>query len=486
VAKALIPGGDAGLLRAAQLRPPGEILLVEDTRSLAEVYRQYLRAEPWPIRHVETLADAEAALAAHPCDLVMLDLRLPDGDGLELLRRLRARADSPAVVVITAHGSVATAVDAMRAGAVDFLLKPFSAERLIVTIANALERRRLSQEVALLRAVGERASFCGFIGAAPTMQAVYRMIENAASSRATVFVTGESGTGKELCAEAVHRLSQRASGPFIAINCAAIPRDLMESEIFGHVRGAFTGAVADRIGAATLADGGTLFLDETCELDLALQGKLLRFVQTGTFQRVGSTRTERVDVRFVCATNRDPLSEVRAGRFREDLYYRLHVVPIHLPPLRDRGDDVIAIAESFLHQFTREEGRAFRGFTPDAEAALRAHPWPGNVRELENAIRTTVVLNDGDAVAARMLPTSVLARARVEPPQALAFGAHQASVPVHASDGTIRPLEVVEREAIEAAITQCEGNVPKAAAHLGVSPSTLYRKLRRWEGDLSE
>jgi two-component system repressor protein LuxO len=482
----MTPGEAAGLLPVQHARPPGDVLLVEDTRSLAEVYRQYLRAEPWRIRHVETLADADAALASQHFDMVLLDLRLPDGDGLDLLRRLKARVDGPAVVVITAHGSVATAVDAMRAGAVDFLLKPFSAERLIVTIANALERRRLSQEVAALRAAGERASFCGFIGAAPTMQAVYRMIENAAASRATVFVTGESGTGKELCAEAVHRLSLRASGPFIAINCAAIPRDLMESEIFGHVRGAFTGAVADRIGAAALADGGTLFLDEICELDLALQGKLLRFVQTGTFQRVGSTRTERVDVRFVCATNRDPLTEVRAGRFREDLYYRLHVVPIHLPPLRDRGDDVIAIAGSFLHQFAREEGRGFRSFLPEAEAALRAHPWPGNVRELENAIRTTVVLNDGEAVAARMLPASVLARARVEPPEAQSAAVRAAPRSSVNGTGSIRPLDVIEREAIHEAIGLCEGNVPKAAAHLGVSPSTLYRKLRRWESDAAD
>ncbi|MCC7282689.1 MAG: sigma-54-dependent Fis family transcriptional regulator [Acetobacteraceae bacterium] len=478
----MTPGELPGPGRGASQQRPGDILLVEDTRCLAAVYRQYLRAEPWPLRHAETLAEAEASLADHPCDLVLLDLRLPDGDGLDLLRRLTAQAGAPAVVVITAHGSAATAADAMRAGAIDFLLKPFSADRLIVTIANALERRRLRHELAVLRAAGERASFCGFIGAAPAMQAVYRMIENAAASRASVFVTGESGTGKELCAEAVHRLSPRASGPFIAVNCAAIPGASMESEIFGHVGGAVAGAAADRIGAAGQADGGTLFLDEICELDPALQGKLLRFVQTGTFQRVGSTRAERVDVRFVCAADSDPLSAVRAGRFREDLYYRLHAVPIHLPPLRDRGEDVIAIASSFLRQFTCEEGRAFRRFTPEAEAALRAHPWPGNVRELESAIRTTVVLNDGDAVALRMLPTSVLARARIEPPEVPAPGA-RAGRPAHRGTGGIRPLEAIEREAIEAAIGLCEGNVTRAAAQLGVSPSTLYRKLRRWEGD---
>lgn len=465
--------------QARQPRAPGTILLVEDTRSLAEVYRQYLRDEPWPIRHAESIAQAEATLAQHRIDLVLLDLRLPDGDGMDLLRRITAQPEAPPVVVITAHGSVASAVEAMQAGAADFLLKPFAAARLVVTVAHALERRQLTREITTLRAAGTRDCFHGMIGAAPAMQAVYRVIENAAASRATVFISGESGTGKELCAEAVHMLGAATGSPFVALNCAAIPRELMESEVFGHVRGAFTGATADRKGAAAAADGGTLFLDEVCELDMALQAKLLRFVQTGTFQRVGSARTEQVNVRFLCATNRDPLHEVRQGRFREDLYYRLHVIPIHLPPLRERGEDVLAIAAHFLKRFTAEERRGFDGFTPDAEAALLAHPWPGNVRELENAIRTSVVLNDGPVITARMLPASVQARARVEPPAASGlFRAPEPSPPLG-----IRTLDDMEREAIRAAIAICDGNVPRAAAHLGVSPSTLYRKIKRWELD---
>ena len=450
------------------------LLLVEDTVSLATLYREYLRNEGYEIDHAPSLAEARAVLGRKPPDAVLLDLRLPDGDGLGLLAEIRARRNPPPVIVMTAHGSVTTAVDAMRGGATDFLVKPFPAERLVVTLANALERASLKREVASLAAGAPRRAFAGFIGAAPAMQAVYRIIENAAASRATVFVTGESGTGKELAAEAVHALSPRREGPFIALNCAAIPKDLIESEIFGHVRGAFTGAVADRPGAARQADGGTLFLDELCEMDLALQGKLLRFVQTGTFVPVGGTKPLTTDVRFVCATNRDPLEEVRAGRFREDLYYRLHVVPVHLPPLRERGEDVVLLAEAFLARSTAEEGKGFTGFSPDALALLRAHPWPGNVRELENAIRTAVVLHEAEEVTAAMLPLTV--HGGVAPASTKPELAPRPADPAR----RIRPLAEVEREAIEEAIRLCAGNVPRAAAFLGVSPSTLYRKREAW------
>ncbi|WP_337876732.1 sigma-54 dependent transcriptional regulator [Elioraea sp.] len=452
------------------------ILLVEDTRSLAEIYRAYLRDTPWALLHAATGQEARAALAAHRFDAVLLDLNLPDADGMDLLREIRAREPKPEVIVITAHGSVAVAVAAMKEGATDFLAKPFARERLCVTVANALERRRLARDLALLREAAERTTFAGFIGAAPAMQAVYRIIENAAASRATVFITGESGTGKELAAEAIHHLSPRRDKPFVALNCAAIPRELMESEVFGHVRGAFTGALADRAGAASEADGGTLFLDEVCELDLALQGKLLRFVQTGRFQRVGSPREGQVDVRFVCATNRDPLAEVRQGRFREDLYYRLHVIPLTLPPLRERGEDILRIAEAFLARFATEEGKRFRGLTPDAREALLAHAWPGNVRELENAIRTAVVLHDAELLDRAMLPPQVQGgpaqRAAPVPPPRPVEPMPEARL--------IRPLAEVEREAIERAIALCGGNIARAAAHLGVSPSTIYRKRASW------
>ncbi len=252
------------------------------------------------------------------------------------------------------------------------------------------------QTLAAANEIAKEGRFCGLIGASLPMRAVYNVIESAASSRATVFITGESGTGKELCAQAIHQLSPRRDGPFVAINCGAIPRELMESEMFGHVRGAFTGAVGSREGAIARAKGGTLFLDEICEMDLSLQVKLLRVIQSGEFQKVGGSETERADVRYVCATNRDPWSEVQAGRFREDLYYRLHVVPCAMPPLRERDDDVLLLARHFLALYAKEEGKAFTDFDEGAVRALRRYPWPGNIRELQNVLRNTVLFNQGD------------------------------------------------------------------------------------------
>ena len=417
---------------------------------------------------------------------------LPDMDGLDILKRVVSDELPAAVVVITAHGSVNNAVEAMRAGAFDFLVKPFNADRLTVTLRNALERQRLAHIVEVYKEDFAREEYFGFIGSSLLMQGVYRMIDSAAPSKATVFITGESGTGKEVCAEAIHRQSPRRERPFVALNCAAIPKDLMESEIFGHVKGAFTGAVADWDGAAAKADRGTLFLDEICEMDLGLQSKLLRFIQTGTFQKVGSTALEKVDMRFICASNRDPLVEVEEGRFREDLYYRLHVIPIGLPPLREREGDVLSIAGSFLHDFVREEGKKFERYAPETEAIMRAYQWPGNVRQLQNVVRNIVVLNDGEVVTTDMLP---LPLDTVDP------AAAEASTLAAKSDKTsaraepaghdqlrdespdeIRPLSEIERDVIERAISICGGNIPRAAALLGISASTIYRKRSAWEG----
>ncbi|MGE4219726.1 MAG: sigma-54-dependent transcriptional regulator, partial [Alphaproteobacteria bacterium] len=289
------------------------VLLVEDTQSLTRLYSQYLADQPIDLVSVATGKAALAAIDRRLPAVVLLDLNLPDMNGMEVLRHVQAGKLPILVVVITAHGSVNVAVEAMQAGAYDFIVKPFSAERFLVTLRNALDRQRLLRLVDNLKD-SAREGHHGFIGGSLPMQAVYRIIDAAAASRATVFITGESGTGKEVCAEAIHRQSPRHDGPFVAINCGAIPRDLMESEIFGHVKGAFTGAVADRDGAATRADGGTLFLDEVCEMDPALQTKMLRILQTGCFEKVGGGVTHRVDIRIVCATNRNPLDEVRSGR----------------------------------------------------------------------------------------------------------------------------------------------------------------------------
>jgi two-component system, repressor protein LuxO len=334
------------------------------------------------------------------------------------------------------------------------------------------------------------------------------MIESAADSKATIFVKGESGTGKELCARAIHDESPRRKGPFIALNCAAIPKELMESEIFGHIRGSFSGAIADRDGAASAADRGTLFLDEICEMDINLQSKLLRFLQTETFQRVGSSDTENVDIRFICATNRDPLAEVHEGRFREDLYYRLHVIPLELPPLRDRGEDTITLATSFLSEYAGQENKDFETLSMATRALLLSHTWPGNVRELQNVMRQVVVLNDGDEVTPDMLPMLSKVPGRQvqeapdtsprEQPTETARSANEAKrEPLLDEDNAlegdmeelaslIKPLADVERDSIEQAIKLCDGKVRIAATLLGISHATLYRKINSWKDGVTE
>ncbi|MBW3806412.1 sigma-54-dependent Fis family transcriptional regulator [Aeromonas jandaei] len=456
------------------------VLLVEDTRSLAVVYEQYLRQDGYEVVLADCGQQALEVLLASPPPVVLLDLELPDMSGMEILQQITEQQLPCAVVVITAHGSVDVAVEAMRLGAFDFLTKPFDSKRLCATARNALKHQQLSSLVAHYRENFERQSFFGFIGASMAMQAVYRIIESAAPSKATVFITGESGTGKEVCAEAIHQCSPRREQPFIALNCAAIPHDLMESEIFGHVKGSFTGAQGDRKGAASLADGGTLFLDEICEMDLDLQSKLLRFIQTGTLQRVGSGKLETVDVRFICATNRDPLLEVKAGRFREDLYYRLHVIPLYLPPLRERGEDILLLARSLLQNYAKEENKRFRDFDAAAARVLLDYPWPGNVRELQNVVRNIVVLNDKELVSPDILPPPLNGvRALAVATTAAQQPAATATTP--AVGGPIRPLWLVEKEVIEQAIASCDGNIPKAAALLEISPSTIYRKKQGWE-----
>lgn len=463
------------------------ILLVEDSPSLAAVYKNYLTAEGYLATVAINGGEAFEQMESDPPDLILLDLKLPDMSGMDVLQYIHQQNLPCAVIIITAHGSVDTALEAMRLGAVDFITKPFNSARLRVTVGNALDKRRLSKIASGYQQTLERVSFHGFIGGSMPMQAVYRIIESAAPSKATVFVTGESGTGKELCAEAIHSESSRKTGSLIALNCAAIPRDLMESEIFGHVKGAFTGAVGRRDGAATLADGGTLFLDEVCETDIDLQSKLLRFIQTGRFQRVGDNKEEEVDIRIVCATNRDPLEEVRAGRFREDLYYRLNVIPLYLPPLRDRGDDILMIAVEMLRSMAKEEGKGFCGFSSEAQDRLIHYLWPGNVRELQNAVRNVVVLNDAEQVKHSMLPESL----RTPETQILAHTTGDSGTPRIRQDHgdlaapnhlqQIRPLWLEEKELIERAIDICGGSIPKAAAMLEISASTIYRKRMMWE-----
>jgi DNA-binding NtrC family response regulator len=480
---------------------PDPVLLVEDTRSLSMVYEAVLRRAGHEVTTAFSATEGRRLYDRNRSRIVLLDLMLPDGDGLDILRHIAETGSESKVIVITANGSINRAVEAMRSGAFDFLVKPFDDRRLLSAVGNAAQSIALAPPQPA-RAEGAEASFQGFIGSSAVMRGIYRVVASIGRSTATVFITGESGTGKEVCAQAIHDLSNRARGPFVPLNCGAIPRDLLESEVFGHLRGSFTGAIADKIGAAAAADGGTLFLDEVCEMDLGLQTKLLRFLQTSMIQPVGAVTARKVDVRIICATNRDPASEVRAGRFREDLFYRLHVVPIQLPPLRERGDDVNEIAERMLVTFAREEGRRFRRLSPEVRTLFRALPWPGNVRQLLNVLRNVVVLQDGEEVRPEMLPPDLLpapvpgpvpgpvAEARGAPVPAPPAGPAGEPEPAQteASGGTDaairalvgRPFAAIEREVIEATIAQCGGSVPKAARLLDLSPSTLYRKRETW------
>ena len=465
---------------------------MEDTVALARAYEAYLKDSPYDIVSVETGKEGMAAINENPPEIILLDLVLPDIDGIEILKRISEEEIPCAVIVITANASLNVAIEAMRLGAMDFLVKPFNADRLRVTIKNVIERQHLNKIVETYRNDLDRREYGGFIGSSLPMQSVYRIIDSAASSKATVFIIGESGTGKEVCAEAIHNKSPRSKGPLVTLNCGAIPKDLMESEVFGHVKGAFTGAVADRDGAASMAKGGTLFLDEICEMDISLQTKLLRFIQTGTFQKVGSSTTEQADIRFVCATNKDPLVEVAEGRFREDLFYRLHVVPIEMPPLRDRDFDVLAIADSLLAAYSGEEEKSFTGFSAEVRGIFAVYPWPGNVRQLQNVIRNMVVLNDGEEITPDMLPSPLDEFIGKASPISSADWANvihnknretdvSPSESIPTNETGILPLDESEREIIERAIDVCDGNVPKAAARLEISASTIYRKRQAWE-----
>ncbi len=463
----------------------GKLLIVEDTPSLARTYEAHMRSEFEVVEIADTGAKALQSVAAEVPSCILLDLKLPDADGLDLLDRWVNEGLAAPVVVITANGAMSIAVDAMKRGAADFIVKPTTAERLKITIQNALENFQLKTVVATYEAEVDRTDFCGIVGRSLVMQGVFKSIEAAAPSKASVFITGETGTGKELAARAVHEMSPRRKAKFVALNCGAIPKDLIESEIFGHVKGAFTGATADRVGAAQLAEGGTLFLDELGEMPIELQPKLLRFIQLGEYSRVGETQVRTADIRIVAATNRDPLQAVREGKLREDLYYRLHVIPVALPALKERGADVLLLAEKFLARFANEEGKSFSGFARDAEEWLVSYSWPGNVRELENLLRQIVVLNEGGEVSRDQLPRPVVHISEARARQGSAETVLE-SVAGPEPDYGLEPLWVTEKRAIERAIALCRGNIVAAAKQLQINPSTIYRKKQTWERAGSE
>jgi two-component system, repressor protein LuxO len=465
------------------------VLIIEDSKPLSAFYLTVLAKDNnLDIRQAFTGAEALELINVFAPEIILLDLNLPDMLGMDILRTINNKQLKIITIVMTANGSVNFAVEAMRLGAYDFLEKPIDANRLKITIHNTVEKLELN---VLVKQYSTKSDAPGdFIGESAAMQEIYSKLRRIGNSKASVFITGESGTGKEVTALALHNLNTERKGKFVAINCAAIPRELMESEIFGHVKGAFTGASSDRDGAVSAANGGTLFLDELCEMDLDLQSKFLRFLQSSKFQRVGASKTEEVDVRIICATNRNPMQEVKEGRFREDLFYRLFVIPIHLPPLRERDRDVILIAQKFLQHYGKEENKHFKGIATDAEEFLIHYSWPGNVRQLQNIIHRAVVFYDGKLLTRAMLPQEKELRsfggeattAKVDNISDVEDSKKSSSKTLELNTLTdIVSLEEMEKNYILAAISVCDGSVTKAASALKVNSSTVYRKLDKWQ-----
>lgn len=451
------------------------ILLVEDSKVNALLYKTYLTEAGYRVHHASTIKEALPMAHEAMPEAAVIDIELPDGNGIDLLKHLRAEYPDLLLIIVTAHATVDFAVEALKQGAHDFIQKPFNAQRLLTTMRNALAVKDLRREVKLLGNAGEH--YHDFVGDSAPMQALYRVIEQVAASRIPVFITGESGTGKELAARALHAASPRARKNFHAINCAAIPNDLLESEIFGHIKGAFTGATTNRPGAALAADGGTLFLDEICEMPLDLQAKLLRLIQTQTVQQVGSDKEIKVDVRFVAATNKAPWTAVENGTFREDLFYRLNVVRLEMPPLRDRPEDIEKLAGYFLSRYAQEEGRSVTGFTDSARRALLAYHWPGNVRQLENAIRYAVVMTAEGNVDVAQLPQL---SGQLQPNHQLVETTVERNLSI-VEPVVLKPLWQAERDVIYEALRRTNDDVSRAAALLEVAPSTIYRKLQQWK-----
>ena len=457
-----------------------DILLVEDKESLRRVLRLTLEHAGYSVTECADAREAAAEIARAPYRLVLTDLRMPHGSGLDVLHAARAADPDVPVVVMTAYGSIDEAVQAMKDGAHDFLQKPVDSNHLLLLIGRALEQARLRTENILLREEwSRRYGFPRIIGESDAIKRAVAETQRVAQTEATVLLLGESGTGKELFARAVHHLSHRRDQPFVAINCAAIPETLIESELFGHERGAFTGATERRPGKFELATGGTVFLDEIGELPLAVQGKLLRAIEEKTVDRIGGRMPVPVDVRIVAATNRELQQAAEAGEFRRDLYFRLAVFPVTIPPLRARGEDVVLLARHFAAQFGRELRGREATLADESLDALRAHAWPGNVRELENAIERACILADASVLDPRdlSLPTARAGESASESPETFAAMDLSGSL----SEAAERAVRIVERRKIAEALDAHDGNKTRAAETLGVSYKTLLTKIKDYE-----
>ena len=490
------------------------ILIVDDERNVRESLGRLLR-DDYNVLLAEDGRTALQLLADNAVDAVLSDIRMPGMDGLELLAAIRERHPSVAVIMLSAYGDIETAVEAMRRGAADFLSKPANASDLSIRIERALHSRAVEAEnLSLRRQLDAKYGMRNIIGSSPAMQEVFNLVRSAAPSPATVLIQGPSGTGKELVARAIHQLSPRKDKPFVAVHCASLPTTLLESELFGHEAGAFTGAVARQKGRFELASGGTLFLDEIGEIEESVQVKLLRVLQERSFERIGGTETIRVDIRLVAATNRDLRRRIAEGRFREDLFYRLNVIPIQMPPLRARTGDIPTLFAHFLHRFNEENGKAFDGIDPAAMETLLRYSWPGNVRELENVVERMVVLGHGTRLGLDDIPADDSDNASSQVASSSAplqegGGAERRGENASSNAATTLPQAVLppegggtERRGVsetapsslyagtslaDAAKSQilsvldaCGGNRSQAAARLGISRRTLHRKLAAW------
>jgi DNA-binding NtrC family response regulator len=456
---------------------PADILIVEDKDSLRTMLRHALEACGHAVVEARDRAEAVRALQELRPAVVLSDLRLPDGSGIDVLRAARDFDPDTPVIVMTAYGSIQDAVSAIKEGALDFLAKPVDPEHLLLLVSRALEQRRLVTENILLKEeLAKRRGAPQIVGDDPVLKRVLGTLQRAAATDTTVLLEGESGTGKELFARALHVLSPRTDAPFVAINCAAIPDTLLESELFGHEKGAFTGAVARKPGKFEVAHRGTLFLDEIGDLPLGLQAKMLRVLEEKRFDRLGGTMPIKVDVRLVAATNRNLRAAVAARRFREDLYFRLSVFPITIPPLRDRSADIPRLARHFIERFSRELNKRPLPLAPAAEDALRQYPWPGNVRELQNTIERALIIVDGDIIQPRHLHLSF--HAAVVPVEKDPLDALDLSGTL--TDAGRRVLAQVERKKIVRAIEEANGNRARAAEQLGVSYKTIVMKMKEY------
>jgi two-component system nitrogen regulation response regulator NtrX len=440
-----------------------EILIVDDEKNIRSSLEGILKDEGYRVRGVPTGEDLLKQVAQGVPDLVILDVWLPGMDGLQALEEVKRVHPELPVIMISGHSTVETAVKATRLGAYDFIEKPLSLEKTILAVRNALEHQRLEQENLTLRqTLDERYEL---VGESPAIHALRIQIQSAAPSHGRVLIRGESGTGKELIARAIHRQSLRAERPFVEVNCAAIPDELIESELFGHERGAFTGATTKRRGKFEVADGGTIFLDEVGDMSIKTQAKVLRVLQEQTFERVGGSETLTVDVRVIAASNKNLEDEIQRGNFREDLFYRLNVIPFEVLPLRDRREDIVLLAEHFLGLFSREYGKWEKNISRDALDLLLKYPWPGNVRELRNVMERMVIMVPRNSIEAGDLETSLRIRSEPEP--------------VEEMEGTLREVrEQFEKKFILRRLQETHWNITRAAERLGIERSNLHRKMK--------